>query len=236
MDLEVAGIPVKVIKKDIKNLHLYVKPPDGHVEVSVPQRMSDDSITLFLRTRTGWIKKQQEKFREQPRQTEREYVSGETLYIWGKQYFLQVEYSNRKNALIFSGDRAILTVRKESTAKQRESFVNEWYRERLKAEIEKRLPRWESLTGLYCSGWQTKYMTTNWGTCNTKTGKIWINLQLAKKPFECLDYVLLHELAHLRVKDHGPAFIAILDEYMPYWRDVRKKLNDSTLDYLPEDQ
>ena len=236
MDLEIAGIPVKVIKKDIKNLHLYVKPPDGHVEVSVPQHMSDDSITLFLRTRTGWIKKQQEKFWEQPRQTEREYVSGETLYVWGKQYFLQVEYSNRKNALDFSGDRAILTVRKESTAKQRESFVNEWYRERLKAEIEKRLPRWESLTGLYCSGWQTKYMTTNWGTCNTKTGKIWINLQLAKKPFECLDYVLLHELAHLRVKDHGPAFIAILDEYMPYWRDVRKKLNESTLDYLPEDQ
>ena len=236
MDLEIAGIPVKVTKKDIKNLHLYVKPPDGHVEVSVPQHMSDDSITLFLRTRTGWIKKQQEKFREQPRQTEREYVSGETLYVWGKQYFLQVEYSNRKNALDFSGDRAILTVRKESTAKQRESFVNEWYRERLKAEIEKRLPRWESLTGLYCSGWQTKYMTTNWGTCNTKAGKIWINLQLAKKPFECLDYVLLHELAHLRVKDHGPSFIAILYEYMPYWRDVRKKLNDSTLDYLPEDQ
>lgn len=236
MDLEIAGIPVKVTKKDIKNLHLYVKPPDGHVEVSVPQHMSDESIALFLRTRTVWIKKQQEKFREQPRQTEREYVSGETLYVWGKQYFLQVEYSNRKNALVFSGDRAILTVRKESTAKQRESFVNEWYRERLKAKIEKRLPRWESLTGLYCSGWQTKYMTTNWGTCNTKTGKIWINLQLAKKPFECLDYVLLHELAHLRVKDHGPAFIAILDEYMPYWRDVRKKLNDSTLDYLPEDQ
>ncbi len=236
MDLEIVGIPVKVIKKDIKNLHLYVKPPDGHVEVSVPQHMSDESITLFLRTRTGWIKKQQEIFREQPRQTEREYVSGETLYVWGKQYFLQVEYSNRKNALDFSGDRAILTVRKESTAKQRESYINAWYRERLKAEIEKRLPRWESLTGLYCSGWQTKYMTTNWGTCNTKTGKIWINLQLAKKPFECLDYVLLHELAHLRVKDHGPAFIAILDEYMPNWRDVRKKLNDSTLDYLPEEQ
>ena len=85
-----------------------------------------------------------------------------------------------------------------------------------------------------CNGWQTKYMTTKWGTCNTKTGKIWINLQLAKKPFECLDYVLLHELAHLRVKDHRPEFTAILDEFMPYWRDIRKELNDSTLDYLPE--
>ena len=191
---------------------------------------------MFIRTRVGWIKKQQEKFRVQPRQTEREFISGETLYVWGKQFFLQVEYSNRGNALSLSGDRAILTVRKESTAKQRENYVNAWYRERLKAEIEKRLPKWENFTGLYCSGWQAKYMTTNWGTCNTKTGKIWINLQLAKKPFECLDYVLLHELAHLRVKDHGPAFIATLDEYMPYWRDVRKKLNDSTLDYLPVDQ
>ena len=234
MELEIAGIPVRIIKKDIKNMHLYVKPPDGHVEVSAPQHLSDESIAMFVRTRVGWIKKQQEKFRVQPRQTEREYISGETLYVWGKQFFLQVEHSNRGNALELSGDRAILTVRKESTPQQRENYVNEWYRERLKAEIEKRLPKWETLTGLHCSSWQTKYMTTKWGTCNTKTGKIWINLQLAKKPFECLDYVLLHELAHLRVKDHGPEFTAVLDEFMPYWRDIRKELNDSTLDYLPE--
>ena len=215
-------------------MHLYVKPPDGHVEVSAPQRLSDDSIAMFIRTRVGWIKKQQEKFRVQPRQTEREFISGETLYVWGKQFFLQVEYSNRGNALELSGDRAILTVRKESTPKQRENYVNEWYRERLKAEIEKRLPKWEMITGLHCNSWQTKYMTTKWGTCNTNSGKIWVNLQMAKKPFECLDYVLLHELAHLRVKDHGPEFTAILDEFMPYWRDIRKELNDSTLDYLPE--
>ncbi len=236
MELEVAGIPVKVLKKDIKNMHLYVKPPDGHVEVSAPLRLSDESIVLFVRTRLGWIRKQQEKFHVQPRQTEREFVSGETLYVWGKQFFLQVEYSNKGNSLLLSGDRAILTVRKESTAQQRENYVNEWYRERLKAEIEKRLPKWENLTGLHCSSWQTKYMTTKWGTCNTKTGKIWINLQLAKKPFECLDYVLLHELAHLRVSNHGAEFISIMDEFMPYWREVRKQLNDSTLDYLTDIQ
>lgn len=235
MDVTVAGIPVRIIKKDIKNMHLYVKPPDGHVEVSAPLGLSDDSIAMFVRTRVGWIRKQQERFRNQPRQTEREYVSGETLYVWGKQYFLQVDYSSRRNTLELSGNKAILTVRKESTAKQRESFVNEWYRERLKLEIEKRLPKWENLTGLYCTSWQTKYMTTRWGTCNTQTGKIWINLQLAKKPFECLDYVILHELAHLRVKDHGPEFIAILDEHMPYWRETRQLLNKSILDYLPND-
>ena len=234
MDIEIAGIPVKINKKDIRNMHLYVKPPDGHVEVSAPLHLSDESISMFIRTRIGWIKKQQEKFREQPRQTAREYVSGETLYVWGKQYFLQVEYSNRGNVLDLSGDKAILTVRKESTAKQRENYVNEWYRGLLKAEIEKRLPKWENVSGLNCSGWQTKYMATKWGTCNTKTGKIWINLQLAKKPFECLDYVLLHELAHLQTKNHGVEFIAILDEFMPNWREVRKELNDSTLDYYPE--
>lgn len=236
MKMVIAGIPAQIIKKDIKNMHLYVKPPDGHVEVSVPRHLSDESIAMFIRTRVGWIKKQQEKYREQPRQTAREYVSGETLYIWGKQFFLQVEFSNRGNALTLSGDKAILTVRKESTAQQRENYVNEWYRELLKAEIEKRLPKWENLSGLYCSGWQTKYMTTKWGTCNTKTRKIWINLQLAKKSYECLDYVLLHELAHLRVKDHSAEFLAILDEHMPYWREVRKQLNDSTLDYFPESQ
>ena len=235
MDITVAGIPVRIIKKDIKNMHLYVKPPNGHVEVSAPLGLSDDSIAMFVRTRVGWIRKQQERFRNQPRQTEREYVSGETLYVWGKQYFLQVDYSSRRNTLELSGNKAILTVRKESTAKQRESFVNEWYRERLKLEIEKRLPKWENLTGLYCTSWQTKYMTTRWGTCNAQTGKIWINLQLAKKPFECLDYVILHELAHLRVQDHGPEFIAMLDEYMPYWRETRQLLNKSILDYLPND-
>ena len=125
MELEIAGIPVRIIKKDIKNMHLYVKPPDGHVEVSAPQHLSDDSIAMFIRTRVGWIKKQQEKFRVQPRQTEREFISGETLYVWGKQFFLQVEYSNRGNALELSGDKAILTVRKESTPQQRENYVND---------------------------------------------------------------------------------------------------------------
>ena len=235
MDTEIAGIPVKIIKKDIKNMHLYVKPPDGHVVVSVPRHLSEESILMFVRTRLGWIKKQQEKFLAQPRQTERQFVSGETMYIWGKQYFLQVEYSNKGNSLALSGDSAILTVRKESTAKQRENYVNEWYRSQLKKEIEKRLPKWEARTGLHCSSWQTKYMTTKWGTCNTQTGKIWLNLQLAKKPFECLDYVILHELAHLRVRNHGAEFIAILDEHMPYWREIRKLLNDSILDYFPTD-
>jgi len=231
MQVEISGIPVEIIKKNIKNMHLSVLPPNGAVRVTTPHSIPDEAIAMFVRTKVGWIKKQQEKFAEQPRQSERQYVSGETLYVWGKQYFVQVRYSYKGNSLELAGDKAILTVRKESTVKQRESFVNEWYRAQLKAEVEKRLPKWEKLTGLYCDSWHTKYMTTRWGTCNVDKRRIWINLQMAKKPTECLDYVILHELAHLKASNHGPEFVAILDEYMPYWRETKKKLNDTTLDY-----
>ena len=233
MQILVANIPVEVVKKEIKNMHLSVLPPEGRVRVSAPETVSDESIIMFVRTKLGWIKKQQEKFELQPRQSERQYISGETLYVWGRQYFLQVEYSYKGNSLVLSGDKAVLTVRKESTPKQRENFVNEWYREKLKTEVDKYLPKWERITGLKCSSWQSKYMTTKWGTCNTSTKKIWLNLQLAKKPIECLEYVILHELAHLRVKDHGPEFVAILDGHMPQWQERRRLLNESKLDFMP---
>ena len=232
MQVYIGDIPAEIVKKKIKNLHLVVLPPDGRVRISAPETLSDDAIILFAKSRMGWIRKQQEKFQRQPRQTERQYVSGETMYVWGKQYFLQVEYSYKGNALVLSGDKAVLTVRKESIPKQREAFIHEWYRTMLKEAIEKYLPVWENRTGLHCSSWQTKYMTTRWGTCNTNTGKIWLNLQLAKKPTECLEYVILHELTHLKIRNHGKDFVAFLDAQMPYWREKKKMLNDSTLDYL----
>lgn len=128
MQIIVSGIPVTVQKKNIKNMHLYVYPPDGDVRVSVPMNMPNQSVELFVRTKLGWIRKQKEKFALQERQSKREYVSGETLYVWGKQYFLHVEYGNKGNSLVLSGNEAILTVRKGSTAKQRDNYVKEWYR------------------------------------------------------------------------------------------------------------
>lgn len=237
MHIEISGIKIEIQKKNIKNLHLVVVPPDGKVRVSAPMHLSDESITMFVRTKLGWIKKQQEKFKKQPRQSEREYVSGETLYVFGRQYFLRVEYSYKGNSLVLEGNEAILTVRKESTSKQREAFVNEWYRNLLKEKIKIYLPKWEKTTGLYCDSWQTKYMTTRWGTCNTTTRKIWLNLQLAKKPIECLEYVILHELAHLKIRNHSKDFVEILDQYMPFWRETKKLLNDLKLDYMePEEE
>ena len=234
MRMVVNGIEVSVTKKAIKNMHLYVKPPDGHVEVSAPVNLSDESIELFIRTKIGWIRRQQEKFEQQPRQTAREYVSGEALYVWGRQYYLLVNCSNKGNFLVLDGDKAILTVREESTTEQRKRFVNEWYRAVLKAEIERVLPKWEHITGLYPDSWQTKNMTTRWGTCNVKSRKIWLNLQLAKESPECLEYVILHELVHLEEKGHNERFVALMDKFMPNWRDIRHKLNSQILDYYEE--
>jgi len=212
-------------------MHLSVKPPNGKVTVSAPLSMSDDAIERFVRTKIGWIKKQVAKFNSQPRQSEREFVSGETLYVWGKQYYLQTEYGNR-NSLSLSGNKAILTVRKKSTPIQRENFIREWYRKLLKIEIMRLLPKWENITGLKTNNWQTKYMTTRWGTCNAKIGKIWLNLQLAKKSLECLEYIILHELIHLTEKKHNKRFLSLMDEYMPLWREIKVTLNGQILDYM----
>jgi predicted metal-dependent hydrolase len=212
-------------------MHLYVKPPNGYVTVSAPLAMSNEAIERFVRTKITWVKRQIGKFDDQPRQSVREYVSGETLYVWGKQYYLQTIYGN-KNSLVLSGDKAVLTVRRESTVEQRENFVREWYRELLKKEIVLVLPKWEKITGLKADNWQTKYMISRWGTCNIKKRKIWLNLQLAKKTPECLDYVILHELIHLVEKNHNDRFISLMDKYLPMWREIKVTLNGQTLDYM----
>ncbi|MCL2752868.1 MAG: M48 family metallopeptidase [Defluviitaleaceae bacterium] len=226
----ISGIDIQVNRKKIKNMHLYVKPPNGTVSVSAPLNIKDDAIERFVYTKISWIKTQQAKFASQLRQTERRYVSGETLYLWGKQYFLQVDFGN-KNNITLSGNTVLLTVRQESTVKQRDNFVREWYREQLKCEIIRLLPKWEDMTGLKCDSWQTKYMTSKWGTCNLVKKKLWFNLQLAKKPIECLEFIILHELIHLKVKNHNAEFTALMDKYMPLWKEIKKKLNVQILDY-----
>jgi len=212
-------------------MHLYVKPPNGKVTVSAPLSMSDEAIERFVRTKVSWIKRQVGKFDAQPRHSKREYVSGETLYVWGKQYYLRIEYGKR-NSLVLSGDRAILTVRKESTVEQREKFIREWYRKQLKDEITRLLPKWEKITGLKCNTWQTKYMTTRWGTCKPKAKKLWFNLQLAKNTPDCLEYIILHELTHILEKHHNDRFCSLMDKYMPMWREIKSTLNSQTLDYM----
>ena len=227
MKFKVSNITIDVCRKNIKNIHLSVMPPDGEVRISAPLNLSDEAIKIFIRTKVAWIKKQQEKFANQARLGKREFVSGESLFVFGKQYYLQVQYGV-KNSLELNAKNAVLTVRKESTAEQREMFVNEWLREKLKLQIENKLPKWQKITGLVCNGWQTKIMQTKWGSCNPE-GKIWFNLLLSHAPERCLDYIILHELLHLKVRHHNKDFIALMDKYMPYWEEVRKELNDFIL-------
>lgn len=227
--LTIAGIPVELQRKNIKNLHLYVLPPDGRVRISAPMRLSVERITEFVLPKLDWIRDRQKKLSEHPYAPEPKYESGETIVLFGVPYLLSVESGSGKSRMILEDRRAILTVRPDSTFEQRKTVVNEWYRTLLKEQVGRLLPEWEAVTGLYSDSWQTKNMKTRWGTCNTRTRKIWLNLQLAQKPVGCLEYVILHELAHLKVPDHGKEFEALLDRYMPDWRERRRILNDRTI-------
>ena len=231
MRIVISGIPIDVQKKNIKNMHLQVKPPDGHVVISAPLSVDDKAIEAYARTQLGFIKKAIAQFQDQPRASKRQYVSGETMYIWGKQYFLVFKPDSQKNSFEIQNQNVVLSMSAKSTVKQRDAYVKEEYRKILKEEIEKRLSKWETQTDLKCNSWQTKYMVTKWGACNTDKKKLWFNLQLAQKPYVCLDYIILHELTHLITKKHDATFIAHMDRYMPNWREIRKELNDSRLDY-----
>ena len=231
MRLNVSDITVEVIRKDIKNMHLRVQPPDGRVVLSAPHSVSDATIDGFVASKLAWIRRQQADIAAQERQTQREGVTGESMYVWGKQCFLTV-VEGAGYAIDIAGQEATFTVRAGSSAERREAYMREWYREQLCKEVERLLPVWEERTGLKCAEWKTKYMKTRWGSCNPEARRIWLNVQLAKHPVGCLEYVILHELAHFVEKSHGPRFVAVMDAYMPTWRSIRKELNDGMLDYI----
>ena len=231
MELVVAGIPVSVRKKNIKNLHLCVKPPDGHVVVSAPLTMDDRTVEAYARANLGWIRRQVQTYRDQLRCGRRQYVSGETMYLWGRQYFLKFVPGEGRNSLSLRGNQAVLSMSEQSTVRQRERFVREEYRLLLKRELRRRLPKWERATGIRCEDWRTKYMTTRWVTCGGGRDRLWFNVQLAQKPVECLEFAILCGLLRLRREEGGAAFAAEMDRYMPNWRDVRSELNERRLDY-----
>jgi predicted metal-dependent hydrolase len=233
-NLRINNIEIEVQKKNIKNLHLAVLPPLGRVRVSAPQNMNEDAIRMFVITKISWIKKQQEKFKNQLRQSEREYVSGESVYLWGKRYRMEVVYSNIRNDIQLKGDKLILQVREASTTDQRENILNAWYREHIKREIPPLLEKWQKIIGVAIADWGVKNMKTRWGTCNVKDRRMWLNLQLAKKHPQCLEYVVVHELVHLLEKNHNKAFVAYMDKFLPDWRTTKDELNGLILDYMEE--
>lgn len=228
--ITVSDIPVEIVRKNIKNIHLGVYPPEGRVRVSVPRHITNENVRLAVVTRLAWIKKQQEAFKKQPRQTEREYVSGESHYFQGKRYILEVVERYGKHSLRVKGNAKMLLEVSPGTSKDnRAVVVNDWYRQQLKILIPQLLTKWQPIVGKDVSGWGVKKMKTKWGSCNIADRRIWLNLELAKKSPECLEYILVHELVHLHERHHNDNFRRLMDQFLPSWQQSRDTLKSEPL-------
>ena len=227
---QVRGIKVEVIRKDIKNLHLGVYPPLGRVRVAVPLVISDEAVRLAVIDKLGWIKRQKAKFAQQPRQSQREMVNGESHYFLGQRYRLRVHEVDAPARVAVRGIASLdLFVRPGASDAQREEALLQWYRERLKALIPPLLDKWQPILGVQASQWGIKKMKTKWGSCNPATKRLWFNLELAKKPVMCLEYIVVHELVHLLERKHSDRFTALMDGFLPNWRVCRETLNSGML-------
>jgi len=224
---------IDTVRKDIKNIHLGVYPPNGRIRMAVPLKTSDESIRLFVISKTPWIKKQQKYFLKQERQTPRKYVTGETHYIFGKSYRLDVISSNESPKIDIKRKTHIeLYVKPKSTIKEKEKIFENYYRLEINKIIMKILKKWEKKVGVKVKEVKIKKMKTKWGTCNNKDKRIWLNLELAKKPFHCIDYVLVHELVHMKERKHNDRFMQLLESAYPKWQQTKNELNQGILSHF----
>ena len=224
--IEVRNIKVDVVRKDIKNIHLAVYPPNGRVRLAAPQNINDEAIRLFIISKLAWIKRQQRKFEEQERETDREFSARESHYFLGQRYLLNVvEQKAVPKVEIRNKTYIDLFIRPGSSIEKRHEVMTEWYRAELKKLIPLIIEKYEKKLGVSCSEWGVKHMKTKWGTCNIEKKRIWLNLELAKKPIICLEYIILHELIHLIERHHNDNFLAYMDKYMPHWKFHREELN-----------
>ena len=232
-EIEVGGLPIEILRKsNLKNLYIHVDPPDGKVTVSSPTDILSEEINLFILKKLPEITKVRERMLSQDRQSKREYVSGESHYLWGRPYRLQVVYEGTKRSVFKTPTKIVLTVPDGANAEIREKVFTEWYRQELKRALDSLVERCEEKTGIHAEEYHIKNMRTKWGTCNIEKRRIWINLQLVKKPIECLEYVVIHEQVHLLEKNHTNRFHSLVGEFCPNWKDAKKLLSELPLDYM----
>ena len=230
--LQLGSIEALIIYKPIKNLHLAVLPPDGRVRVSAPIGMNENAIRTMLAVKLPWIKQQQKKFRAQERQTKREYLSGETVYFLGRKYKLELAYKDEAPKVFIKGKmKIILQTRSNATVDKKAEVFNDWLRQELKPIITELVTVWKKKLKVQVKSWQIKEMKTKWGTCNNINKTILFNLELAKKPIACIEYVVVHELTHLIERTHNEHFINVLDTNLPKWRSIKDDLNRFILSY-----
>jgi len=218
-------IAVDVLRKDIKNVHLSVHPPTGRVRIAAPERMSLDTVRVFAISKLGWIRQQQRKLAEQERETPREYLNRESHYVWGQRYLLKLIEGDFPPSVELSHSRMILRVRRGITGEKKQAILEEWYRKQVKNEVPALTAKWKRLMGVKVRRLFVQRMKTKWGSCNHRTGTIRLNTDLAKKPIDCLEYIVVHEMVHLIEPTHNARFLALMDQFMPKWQMYREVLN-----------
>lgn len=225
-ELTINGLKIELDRKSIKNLHLSVYPPDGRVHVSAPISCSDERIKMYVLEKWVWISEKRRAVGEYSRQNAREYVSGEAHYFKGGLYRLRVdEDADARQSVHIEGDYIVLNVRPNSSCSHRASVLSAWYKEQLTPFVEEFIAKWEEMLGVKLSSFEIRSMSAKWGTCSKAKGKAIFNVELAKKPPACIEYVVAHELTHLIERTHNADFKAILDRHFPDWRAIKDSLN-----------
>lgn len=220
----VSGLDIIIERKDIKNLHIGVYPPNGKIRVATPLKLNDESVRLAVISRLSWIKKQQQSFLNQPRQTKREMVSGESHYLFGKRYLLDIKYENVKHRIVKKHTKLELFVKENTSKENRLKVLEKYYREKLSLELDKLILKWEHIIGVKINSWQIQKMKTKWGSCNIEKKKLIFNLELAKVSLDCIEYIVVHEIIHLLERHHNDNFKSILDKHINDWQSRKEKL------------
>lgn len=224
-EIVMEGLFIEIIRKrNMKNLYIRVKEK-GMVTVSAPAKWKDEDIKRLIFKNLSKIRKMRDRILDVERERSKEYISGEYHYLWGKPYQLQVNERGRKCKIEKTPTNIFFTVKEGATRKEKEKVFVEWYRQELKKVLPTMVQECEKKTGISANEFRIKNMKTRWGTCNVHEGRIWINLQLAKKPMDCLEYVLIHELVHLLEKNHTSRFYRLVEDFYPTWKETKKRLD-----------
>lgn len=227
--LRLGSITVDVVQKNIKNIHLSVYPPTGRARISAPFRINPDTIRVFAISKLAWIKRQQAKLKTQEREAPREFLNRESHYFNGKRYLLKVIEQDAVPRVELKHSIIELYVRPQTGREKKKNLLDEWYRSQLKALLPRLIAEWEKKMNVKVNEFGIKKMKTKWGTCNRKAKRIWLNLELAKKPSECLEYIVVHEMTHLLERNHNDRFISLMNEFLPKWSFFKEELNRKPL-------
>jgi len=224
--LKISHLDVSIIRKKVKHLYITVLPPDGKVRITAPEILNDEAIRLAIISKLHWIKKQKKNFQQQVREPVRKFIAGETHYYLGKPYLLKIEVTNYKSYIQIRNKNTInLFINKNLTHQTKEALLETWYRLELKKLIPAIIQKWEKKTRLSVHNWRVRRMKTKWGSSNPDQKTICLNLELAKKPIRCLEYVIVHEMTHFIERTHNKIFSTYMDKFIPDWRICREELN-----------